>query len=79
MKKNKEELNGSKLQAMLETYGLSTMKRMAALLKLDCQEKGRININNLSLVLQIRVNDDHKDVGQVILEYNDLNDDESHE
>ena len=79
MEQSTEELLGSRLKAVLEKYGQVTLKELVSNFQRDCQCQGILNINNLSVTLQISVNDNKKEVDKFIVEYNNYKDDPDHE
>ena len=79
MEQSTEELLGSRLKAVLEKYGQVTLKELVSNFQRDCQCQGILNINNLSVSLQISVNDNKKEVDKFIVEYNNYKDDPDHE
>jgi hypothetical protein len=79
MEKTNDELLGSQIKAVLEKYGQVTLKELVSNFQRDCQCQGILNINNLSVSLQISVNDNKKEVDKFIVEYNNYKDDPDHE
>lgn len=76
--KKEEELLGSKIQAVLDEFGRSTLEKAAKLFKEDCQKKDIYNVNNLNLSLHIQVIT-HGESDKFIVEYNDQKNDTSHD
>ena len=79
MEKTNDELLGSRIKAVLEKYGQVTLKELVSNFQRDCQCQGILNINKLSVSLQISVNDNKKEVDKFIVEYNNYKDDPDHE